>query len=83
MRLHLEPVDQQHPHRVALMYGPVVLVRNQEPRLVPQGNDVSSWIVSGEKPLEFSSAGPPQGSFVPFYQVGQGTPYNMYFDLKV
>jgi hypothetical protein len=40
-------------------------------------------MVSGGKPLEFSSAGQPQGSFVPFYQVGQGTPYNMYFDLKV
>jgi DUF1680 family protein len=83
MRLHLAPIDPQHPQRVALMYGPVVLVQNQEPLLVPQGNDVSAWMAASGKPLEFSSAAQPQGPFLPFYQVGRGTPYNMYFDLKV
>jgi hypothetical protein len=34
------------------------------------------------KPLEFKAAGQPLGTLVPFYQVGEGTPYNMYFDLK-
>ena len=36
MRLALVPIDEQHPHRVAVMFGPVVLVRDQTP-ILPQG----------------------------------------------
>ena len=36
MRLTLAPIDEQHPHRVAVMYGPVVLVRDQTPVLESQ-----------------------------------------------
>ncbi|MGH9342557.1 MAG: hypothetical protein ACRD19_02165 [Terriglobia bacterium] len=82
MRLILEPVDSQHPNRVAAVYGPVVLVRNQDPILVRKGGNASSWIVESGKSLEFNAAGQPLGTFVPFYQMGQGTPYNMYFDLQ-
>jgi hypothetical protein len=32
--------------------------------------------------LTFSAPGQPSGEFVPFYAVGAGIPYNMYFDLK-
>lgn len=83
MRLTFEPVDKQHPNRVALMYGPVVLVRDQSPILVPKGSNVSAWISKSGKPLEFNAASQPLGTFVPFYQMGEGTPYNMYFDLNV
>ena len=31
MQLALAPIDEQHPRRVALTYGPVVLVRDQGP----------------------------------------------------
>jgi hypothetical protein len=34
------------------------------------------------KPLEFTAPQQPQGLFLPFYKVGQGVPYNMYFDLE-
>ena len=83
MRLAFVPADKRHPNRVALMYGPVVLVRNQAPILIPKGDSVSDWILDRGKPLEFNVLGQPPGAFVPFYQIGQGTPYNMYFDLKV
>ena len=46
MRLALAPIDLQNPKRVAVTYGPVVLVRDQEPILIPKGNDVSDWITA-------------------------------------
>ncbi len=82
MRIAFEPIDEQHPHRVAITYGPVVLVRNQDPILTPQGNSVSEWIVARGQPLEFSAVNQPHGTFLPFYKVSKGTPYNMYFDLQ-
>jgi DUF1680 family protein len=83
MHLALAPIDKQHPNRVAVTYGPVVLVRNQEPILAPTGNAVSGWIVPSGQPLEFNGVAQPHGTFMPFYKVGRGTPYNMYFDLQV
>ena len=82
MKLVLTPVDEQHPHRVAVMYGPVVLVRDQSPSLNLTGNDFSKSLIARSQPLEFSSPGQPSGAFIPFYKVGKGTPYNMYFDLQ-
>jgi hypothetical protein len=82
MRLALAPIDQQHPKRVAVTYGPVVLVRDQEPILIPKGNAVSDWITARGPGLEFNGVAQPQGTFLPFYKVGSGTPYNMYFDLQ-
>jgi DUF1680 family protein len=82
MQIAFAPIDEQHPHRVAVTYGPVVLVRNQDPILVPKGSDASQWIVAKGQPLEFSGLTQPHGSFLPFYKVGMGTPYNMYFDLE-
>ena len=35
MALALLPVDAQHPKRMAVTYGPVVLVRDESPRLAP------------------------------------------------
>jgi len=81
MALALVPVDPQHPKRVAVMYGPVVLVRDESPRLAPSGANPTDWIVRRGKGLDFSAAGQPQGGFRPFYTVGPGVPYDMYFDL--
>ncbi len=83
MHITFAPIDKQHPNRVAVTYGPVVLVRDQQPVLVPKGNDVSGWIVPKGDSLEFSAVEQPHGAFLPFYRVGVGTPYNMYFDVKV
>src|SRR5208283_4528952 len=83
MQIAFVPIDEQHPHRVAVRYGPVVLVRNQDPILIPKGNDISDWIVARGEPLEFNGVAQPQGTFTPFYKVGKGTPYNMYFDVQV
>ena len=90
MRLRLVPIDKQHPQRVALMCGPVVLVQDgrytQRLTSVPGGGDLGITRV-GDR-LHFRVAAQPKsifrpewGAFVPFYEVGQGFPYRMYFDL--
>jgi DUF1680 family protein len=92
MRLRLAPIDKQHPHRVALMYGPVVLVQDgrytQRLTQVASEADLSKLLVRGGKQLQFRVAAqrknifmPEWGAFAPFYQVGQGFPYRMYVDL--
>jgi hypothetical protein len=81
MSLGLSPVDPQHPERVAVTYGPVVLVRNESPRL-PPGGDLSAFTAGAGGSLVFTAPREPQGSFLPFYKVDGRTPYNMYFDLE-
>jgi uncharacterized protein len=82
MKLAFAPVDRQHPHRVAAVYGPLVLVRDQETVVVPDVNDVSRWIVSKGTGLEFQAENRATAGFVPFYQLGAQTGYCMYFDLE-
>jgi hypothetical protein len=82
MPFHLAPIDKQHPNRVALMYGPVVLVRSQASLQVPRSENLSRWLMREGKPLEFRAAGQSTGTFVPFYQLEREAPYLMYFDLK-
>lgn len=82
MKLAFAPVDRQHPHRVAAVYGPVVLVRTQESVVVPDVNDVSKWIVSKGTGLEFHAENRSTEGFVPFYQSGPRSPYTMYFDVE-
>ena len=79
MRLALSPIDAQHPKRVAMTFGPVVLVRDQTPRLTLRGGSIEGMV---KRPgLEFTAPGQPDGLFMPFYKVGPNMPYNMYFDL--
>ena len=82
MKLAFAPIDRQHPHRVAAIYGPVVLVRDKETVLVPNTNDISKWIVSQGKGLEFRAENHATAGFVPFYQLRARTGYCMYFDLE-
>ena len=79
MRLALAPIDAQHPKRVAVTFGPLVLVRDQTPRLTLQGG-LAEWMTS-RPDLEFTTPGQQEGLFMPFYKVGPNSPYNMYFDL--
>lgn len=93
MRLRFVPSDRQHPHRVALTYGPVVLVQDgrytRDLNEAPRDQDLSEWIIRTGKLLEFRVADgqpkgvseSPRGTFMPFYQLGHGIPYRMYFDL--
>jgi len=80
MRPRLVPVDKQHPNRVAVVVGPVVLVREIESSLAVADRDPSKWL-SSRGALEYRA--PSQfGSYVPFYRVGAGTAYGMYFDVQ-
>jgi uncharacterized protein len=84
LELRLAPVDVQHPKRVAIMRGPVVLVRRESTSLAMSASeDIASRLrPAGGAGLEFIAAGQPHGTFVPFYAVGENDPYNMYFDMK-
>jgi DUF1680 family protein len=75
------PIDKQHPDRVAVVVGPVVLVRENESRAAVMERDLSKMLRSGE-PLEYRVQSQPARPFVPFYRVGEGALYGMYFDLQ-
>ncbi len=82
MRLALSPIDAQHPKRVA------VDVRPGRPRprrdAAAEAPGRSDGVDGRRGPgLEFAAPGQPEGAFLPFYKVGAGMPYDMYFDLAV
>ncbi len=76
------PIDKQHPDRVAVMVGPVVLVRENESSVVVAGRDPSRWMQPSREPLEYRVPSQATGRFAPFYRVGAGASYGMYFDLQ-
>jgi DUF1680 family protein len=89
MALKMAPVDRQHPRRVAVVRGPVVLVMDdwvfeEIPRL-PEPSELDKWLVADAKPGVFKIAEIDgrklQARFRPFYAVGEVTPYRMYHDL--
>jgi DUF1680 family protein len=82
MEHYLVPIDKQHPKRVALMYGPLVLVRDREVAQIPNGSSLSQWLTVGESPLEFHALARSTGTFVPFYRMAGEAAYVMYFDLE-
>jgi hypothetical protein len=79
-RLREIPIDRQHPRRVALADGPVVLVQRQQSGL-PAGVDNLKKSGGANSPRSFSSTSSIQSVFVPFYSVAFGEPYAMYADL--
>ncbi len=79
LNLRFAAVDSQHPKRVAVVRGPVVLVRKDpKTRLA----DFSAWQTDPNDPMAFHSSAPATDLFVPFYKIGRGEPYLMYFDLE-
>jgi len=89
LTLRMEPVDKQHPRRVAIVHGPVVLVMDDWvfetiPRM-PEPADLQKVLVPDTAPgvFRFASAGGAniQAKFRPFYAIGEVTPYRMYHDL--
>ena len=89
LSLRMEPVDRQHPRRVAVVRGPVVLVLDDWvfetiPRL-PEPANLEKQLIADNSPGVFRLA-PQDGSriqakFRPFYAVGEVTPYRIYHDL--
>ncbi|MGA3244419.1 MAG: beta-L-arabinofuranosidase domain-containing protein [Bacteroidota bacterium] len=89
LSFRMEPVDKQHPHRVAIVRGPVVYVIEadyHEPlfRLPEEDADLVKWLVpdkiSGLYRVVLPDGGRVVSKFHPFYEVGEGFPYKMYFD---
>ncbi len=91
LRLRMQAVDPQHPHRVAIVKGPVVLVQDggvHEPvfRLPYNDEDLNKWLVADQEGPNIYRVVPPDGKrvmakFRPFYAVGPDYYYRMYFDL--
>ncbi len=82
MPFYLVPVDKQHPDRVAVMRGPVVLVRRQEKIELPSRQNLAELFAGEKGPLEFHAIVRSAGTYVPFYELSEGEPYLMYFDLN-
>ena len=64
------------------MQGPIVLVRRQEQIEFPSPQNLAELFVRAAKPLEFQALMRSQGTFAPFYELREGEPYLMYFDVK-
>jgi len=77
---YLASIDKQHRDRVAVMHGPVVLVRRNQSLQIPKDAELTRWLGREVNPLEFQTTGRVAESFVPFYRIGLDTPYVMYFD---
>jgi DUF1680 family protein len=89
LTLRMEPVDRQHPRRVAVVHGPVVLVMDDWvfetiPRMPEPGN-LEKELVPETAPGVFrltpADGTRVQARFRPFYAIGEVTPYRMYHDL--
>ena len=89
LRMRMEAVDRQHPDRVAIMRGPVVLVldsdhHESELRLPKADNELAAWLIPDTPSNVFRIQPPGAGrigsKFRPFYAVGEDYPYQMYFD---
>lgn len=91
LRLRMQAVDTQHPHRIAVVRGPVALVQDggvHEPvfRLPYNDEDLNKWLVPDQEGPGVFRVVPPDGKrvmakFRPFYAVGPDYYYRMYFDL--
>jgi DUF1680 family protein len=95
LELRAEAVDTQHPDRVAILYGPVVLVEDLRFNLGLQMQpghhapaDLSARLrPEADRPLQFEVLDPPgqvvrSGRFFPYYEAPAGLPYRMYHDFS-
>jgi hypothetical protein len=94
LRFRLEPIDPQHPTRVAIVRGPVVYVidaGHHEPMPpIPAEAELEKWLTPAEKPglyrmQPYNVSGGPRTLTAlarPFYAVDERLPYRMYFETK-
>jgi DUF1680 family protein len=89
LRLRFSAVDKEHPQRVVVVRGPVVLVQEgnaHEPvfKLPSTDEDLNKWFVPATQPGYFRMQ-PPNGTnvraqFLPFYAAIESLAYRTYFD---
>ena len=82
MQIKLAPVDKQHPHLVAVTYGPQVMVQVQEIFSNTSPQEFSKSLVPGEEPLVFNNEIHSKRTYTPFSNVKYDMPYQMYFSLR-
>jgi DUF1680 family protein len=90
LTMRMSAVDSQHPKRVAILRGPVVMVQEgnvHEPifKLPDTDEELNKWLVADKAPGYFRMV-PPDGQnvtakFQPFHSVIESLYYRMYFDL--
>jgi DUF1680 family protein len=89
MELRLLPIDAQHPHRAAILYGPVVLAQDEaccrRPFTMAKDTPLTKWLVKDGERLSFRMLnGVPERHtryLVPLYGFPANWPYFVYFDL--
>jgi uncharacterized protein len=89
MVLRTLPVDYQHPNRVAILYGPVVLAQDEaccrRPFTLQQGARLESRLICDSVPLRFNlvDTAPERHRrwLEPLYRFPGFWPYWVYFDL--
>lgn len=84
------PVDAQHPDRVAIMRGPVVLAQDVQhdplPAIPKDDRALAGYFKPDpNRPAVFLAQDdlPCRGVFRPFYSFGEGERYRIYFDPKL
>jgi hypothetical protein len=84
MQLVLRPIDDHHPKRVAITFGPVVLVRRNNWQLLSGDREIAQSPMRTGRGINFhlDNRFREETPFVPFYKLGYGEPYQMYFDLQ-
>ncbi len=93
LTLRMQAVDKQHPSRVAVVRGPVVLVFEtayHDPffRLPAGDEELNKWFVPDDTQdaqpaffvVKLPDGKPVRSKFRPFYTVEEAYPYKMYFD---
>ncbi len=90
LKLRRVPVDRQHPDRVAVMHGPVVLAQEAQhdplPAIPKSDAALSRYFKPAEnRPGVFFAQDdlPARGPFRPFYTFGESERYHIYFDPKL
>ena len=90
MQLRMAPVDRQHPDRVAILFGPIVLAQDEaccrRPFALAPGQELTSALSREEGQLRFRilDAAPErhQRFLQPLYTFSAFWPYWVYFDLR-
>ena len=92
MRFRYHAVDKEHPHRVCVVRGPVVLVQDgnvHEPiyKMPFDEEGLNKYLVPDEREARTFRCVPADGTnvmalFRPFYAVPESTFYRMHFDLN-
>lgn len=92
LRFRMQPIDKQHPNRVAIVRGPVVMVLDAGYyegafRLPETDDDLNKWLVADTMQGVFRDQDLPAANrgrtrIRPFYMLEERYPYRMYFDTK-